>query len=133
MGQVWPDHYGPGGPGAAQADLKQRCRSSGLPYGLLACQDGAVVGLGALDAASCGSRPDEAAWLVGLCVAPGHQGQGIASEIVQAAMGQAALQGHDALFATTQSAVGLLRRAGWQDLRGWENADGAWRVLKAAL
>lgn len=133
MRQTWPDHYGPDGTGDAQTDLQGRCQTTGLPYGLLAVEGDSVVGLAALDVASCGSMTDETPWLVGLCVAASHRRQGIASQIVQAASAQAKAQGYQTIFATTQNAVGLLTRAGWQDLRGYEDATGAWRVLKQGL
>lgn len=133
MVRTWPDHYGPDGHGDADADLQRRCRADGLPYGFLAVQADAVVGLAALDTASCGSRADETPWLVGLCVDRSCQGQGIASRIVQAATAAAKVQGHATAFATTQNAVGLLVRSGWQDLRGYQDGSGAWRVLHTTL
>ena len=78
MQTMWPDYYGKGGPGDAGADLMDRSRHSGLPYGIAACaSDGGAIRTAALEKHSYGSKPDESPWLIGLLVAPEWRGQGI--------------------------------------------------------
>lgn len=134
MHEVWPDHYGPTGGGHATTDLQARCRPEGLPFGVVAlANDGAVVGLGALDGSSYGSAPGEALWLVGLCVRPQSRKEGVATKIVNALMHHASDAGHDGIFATTHNADGLLKGLGWTPLRRFDDAKGNWDVLQVAL
>lgn len=134
MRAIWPDYYGPGGAGDAVTDLNARCRTDGLPFGVLAlANDGAAVGTGALQGPSYGSAPGEALWLGGLCVSSEQRNTGIATAIVKALMQHATTADHDAIYATTQTAVSLLIRLGWEPLRRFTDAKGEWRVLRVTL
>ena len=133
MQSVWPDYYGPDGPGNALADLRARSRTEGLPFGMVATlADGTVTGTVALSPTSFGALPSERPWLTGLCVRSDLRGQGIASHLVQALENHAAGQ-FDQLYATTREASGLLRRLGWRDLRDVPDQGGMWQVLRKAL
>ena len=115
---TWPDWYGPDGPGDAARDVAARCRSRGLPLGLVALGPGdEVLGTAALGARSHGARGAEAPWLIGLAVAPEQRRRGIGSALVEAVETRARQAGHAALFAATSSAAGLLGRRGWEELR----------------
>ena len=115
---TWPDWYGPDGPGDAARDVAARCRSRGLPLGLVALgPDGEVRGTAALGARSHGARGAEAPWLVGLAVAPEYRRRGIGSALVEAVEDHARAGGHETLYAATAAAAGLLRRRDWSDLR----------------
>lgn len=134
MQETWPEHYGLAGAGCAMTDLRARCRSKGLPFGVVALtNEGLVAGVGALDATSHGSAPGEPLWLVGLCVTPRVRKAGVATKIVKSLMRHATSVGHDAVFATTHNAVGLLTALGWTPLRRFEDASGQWCVLRVVL
>lgn len=121
MRVAWPDWYGPGGPGRAEADLVDRSRDAGLPWGVAALEDGIPVGTAALAATSHGAEPDEGPWLVGLVVAPARRGLGLGSALVAACEAQARGEGiggrQRRLLATTESARPLLARRGWREIR----------------
>ncbi len=111
---AWPDWYGPGGQGRAEADLAARCRRAGLPFGVVALARDGAIGTGALDAASYGaSDPTETPWIVGLVVAPQWRGQGIATAIVAALEDAARAKGWSRLHCATVAGEGLLSRRGW--------------------
>lgn len=117
MEAVWPDWYGPGGPGDARADLAARGDGDTLPLGLVALSGGAVVGGAALEATSHGALPGETPWLTGLLVAPHLRRRGFGGALVEAVTRLAAGRGDRTLFATTGSAAGLLACRGWRRLR----------------
>jgi GNAT superfamily N-acetyltransferase len=130
MRVVWPEYYGPDGPGDAVGDLRARSRPSGLPYGVVAVDaKGDVVGTGALAQTSFGKIAGEELWLVGLCVAPQKRGLGIASGIVAHLERQARRDGCGAIHATTRDATGLFKRRGWRVLRQVSDAQGVWQVM----
>ena len=115
---VWPEWYGPDGPGDATRDVAQRCRSNGMPLGLVAVDDeGHVVGTVSLGASSHGARGAEAPWIIGLAVHPDHRGRGLAAALIKAATERAGEMGHSTLFAATSRAAPIFREAGWEELR----------------
>ncbi|MFQ1700519.1 GNAT family N-acetyltransferase [Loktanella agnita] len=131
---IWPDHYGPGGAGDAQADLQNRCRAQGLPYAMLCVgNNGRVLGSGSLSGQSFGQEPGEGLWLVGLCVVAGQRRKGIGAGLVKALAQHARSQDYSDLYTTTQNAAGLLRSLGWVTLRDIGNDDARWQVLRKAL
>jgi predicted N-acetyltransferase YhbS len=117
MEAEWPDWYGPGGRGAALADLRGRTRTEGLPLGFVAREGQTVLGGAALAATSYGAEPGETPWIVGLLVAPEARGRGTGSALVAACEARARAAGASAIFATTGTARGLLQRRGWSVLR----------------
>ena len=127
---VWPEWYGPGGPGDAEADLRLRARLAGLPWGVVALEGGRPVGTAALGPASHGAEAGEGPWLLGLVAAPAWRGRGIGSALVAACEAEARRGGHGRLLATTEAAEGLLRRRGWDEVR--RLPDGC-RVLAVSL
>ncbi len=131
MRAAWPDWYGPGGQGEAGADLLDRSREAGLPWGVAALEGDVAVGTAALAATSHGAEPGEGPWLVGLVVAPARRGRGIGSALVAACEAQARAEGRaergargrgragerPRLLATTEAARALLLRRGWTEVR----------------
>ena len=117
MREVWPDWYGPCGPGDAVADLAERARSRGWPAALVALDGSVPIGTVTVGPASHGARPGEGPWLVGLAVAAPYRRQGLGSALAAAAESAAAHDGAEALYATTATAAGLFCARGWRQLR----------------
>ncbi len=117
MRAVWPGWYGPGGEGDADADLRVRSRLEGVPFGVVATEDGRVLGGAALAGTSYGVEEGEGPWLEGLLVAPEARRRGAGSALVAACEAQAWRNGAQCVFATTVAARGLLLRRGWRPLR----------------
>jgi GNAT superfamily N-acetyltransferase len=123
MRAAWPDYYGPGGPGDAGADLADRSRQTGLPFGMVVLTAGGEpVATGSLAEASHGAERGEGPWVVGLVTAEGWRRQGIAAALVAALEDRARVAGHARLYCTTATARGMLLRRGWVVLR--ERDDG---------
>jgi GNAT superfamily N-acetyltransferase len=115
--EAWsPGWYGPGGRGDARADLAARARRDGAPCGLVVIDDGLPVGACALARESMSLSGEFGAWLVGLWVAPGHRGQGLAGRLLAAAVCRAADLGIAEIRAGTTAAEGVFERAGWRRL-----------------
>lgn len=129
MTAIWPGHYGPDGPGDAMVDVQNRIAED---RAAIMVQDGTVVGTVALAEMSFGSK-GEGPWLVGLCAAAEFRGQGIGTALTTWSMGYARQNGHPALFATTKSTVGVMKRLGWRRLRQVTDQSGSWTVWKTVL
>ena len=129
MIHVWPQHYGAGGPGDAMADVASRIAEDRAAIAVL---DDAVVGTAAIAAESFGSAGD-GPWLVGLCTAPSVRGQGIATALTTWAMARARQDGQPALYTTSQSTVGIMKRLGWRRVRQLADESGSWTVWRAVL
>lgn len=78
----WGPYYGINGPGNAQRDLMSRCKTDTTPLGLVAIENGNVLGTAALD-------HDDTTKLipsvVGLLVAPEYRRRGTATSLIAAA------------------------------------------------
>ena len=108
----WAPYYGDDGPGDAPADLTSRCNRDQVPIGLVALEEGRVLGTLALDHdAATGLAPS----IVGLLVLPEARGKGIARELLESAERLARELGYDELFISTFILHGMLRRQGWQE------------------
>ena len=120
----WAPYYGSSGPGDARADLTSRCNRDRLPVGLVAIEDDRILGTAALDRdTATGLTPS----VVGLLVAPGARGQGVARALIDSAERLARELRYDQLFISTSILQGLLRREGWQekgDIRFLNNERG---------
>jgi len=111
----WPDWYGPGGPGDAQADLHLRARRESLPLGLVLV-DGETV-LGALAITETGVEGYEhlGPWVGGGWVQPSMRRQGLGARLLRAAVEQAGRMGIARLYVATATAGSLMARvAGWR-------------------
>jgi len=134
IANAWPDYYGPSGLGDPTADIADRCRAQGLPYGVIAqSETGKVAGTAALTGASYGAIEGEGVWIVGLLVLATARDKGVASALVQTLQDYASTQGYVDLYCTTVEAAGLLRRLGWHDLRTFQDNETHWRVLHKTI
>ena len=122
MEASWPDWYGEQGH-SARRDLEDRCRTTGLPLGLVALWDGEAVGTCALVETSGGLKRamdnKPLPWLGGLLVRPDLRRRGIGAALLGAARQIAGRDGHSRLLALTAIADSLFVASGWtlsQDL-----------------
>ncbi len=129
---IWPDHYVTG-PGDAAADIADRMRTHGLPFGLVAFDTGQVIGTAALTGPSFGSMAGEEVWIGGLAVTPKARGQGHASALVQQLTDHAQAEGFSAVHATTAGARGIFLRQGWSEQRVLSDDGRCWCVLRKIL
>ncbi len=113
--EEWAPWYGPDGPGDAQRDLAACSSRNELPICLLALNgDGDLLGTAALKSESIGSERGDGPWLAALLVAKTHRGLGVGTALVEAIEREARRLGFAALYTSTDSAVGMLERRGWQ-------------------
>jgi predicted N-acetyltransferase YhbS len=129
---TWPDHYVTG-TGNAAADIADRMRAHGLPFGLVAVDQGQVIGTAALTGPSFGSIAGEDVWIGGLAVTPKARGLGYASGLVQQLTDHAESEGFSAVHTTTAGARGIFLRQGWSELRALPDDGGRWCVLRKIL
>ncbi|WP_240232323.1 GNAT family N-acetyltransferase [Devosia lacusdianchii] len=108
----WPDWYNARG-ASARTDLSERMRRDGLPLGIVALQDGVVVGTCALTASSGGLVTERSPWVGGLVVMPQVRRRGVAKALLGRAKAEALRLGHRRLYALTADAVHLFEQQGW--------------------
>lgn len=108
----WPDWYNARG-ASARTDLSERMRRDGLPLGIVALEDGLVLGTCALTASSGGLVTERSPWVGGLVVMPQVRRQGVAKAMLGRAKAEARRLGHRRLYALTADAVHLFERENW--------------------
>jgi GNAT superfamily N-acetyltransferase len=107
----WPEWYGIHCD--AMTDLRERSRRKGLPVGLVALEDGTVIGALAIAAKSASSHPHLSPWIVAFWVEPSRRNHGIGRQLLSAACDHASVQAIARLYASTAAASGLFAREGW--------------------
>jgi len=110
----WPAWYGAGGRGDAAADLAAYASSAGLPFGVVALQDGAVCGMAALKAESIASHRHLSPWAAAGLVKASLRGRGIGTALLVALEEQARSQGYRAIHCATSTSESLLQRRGYR-------------------
>lgn len=130
----WAPYYGPGGPGDAARDIAACADKDALPICLVALDpDGTVVGTAALKERSVGEDIAPGPWLAAVLVWPGQRGKGVGRALVAAIEGEARRLGYPALYASTDSAQGILRRRGWTRIGETGSLRGRIQVFRIAL
>lgn len=115
--QEWPEWYGRGGRGNAEADLHAFAASEAtLPIGVVAFDGDAPVGVAALKSASLPTHGHLSPWAAAGFVLPAHRGRGIGATLLEALVQQAPKLGYQRIYCGTATAVPLLRRSGWSEL-----------------
>ncbi len=111
----WTPWYGPEGPGDAESDLAA-CRSRDeLPICLVALSiDDELLGTAALKSESVGSEFGVGPWLAAVLVEKDHQGKGVGTALVEAIEKVAIRLGFKSIYTSTDTAMGILERRGWQ-------------------
>lgn len=122
--QEWPEWYGPGGRGDAEADLTAFASSeSELPVGLIAFDGSTPVGVAALKSESLPTYRHLGPWAAAGLVHPSHRGKGIGAKLLAALVQQARTLGYERIYCGTATAVSLLRRSGWSELELVQHED----------
>ena len=112
----WPEWYGRIGREAAVAEMRERAQRDAIPLGLVALEDGQLVGTAALNPSSIPTHPHLTPWLGGLWVAPAARGRGLGEALVGACRAEAARLGFERLYAATATARSLFLRDGWEEM-----------------
>ena len=110
----WPEWYGRGGPGDAEADLNERARRSGLPLGIVVVEQGEPVAALAITGPTIPGYEQLSPWLGGGWTHPDRRRQGIGALMIRAAVEQAREMGFKRLYVATSTAVSLMEREGWR-------------------
>ena len=116
----WPDWYGPGGPGDADADVRAAGRGQALPWGLLALLDGQPCGVAVLKPQSIPSHAHLSPWAAAGYVLPALRGRGIGAALLAALEEEAAALGYPHIYCATATAASLLERSGWTSIESVE-------------
>lgn len=80
-------------------------------------EDAEPVGCGALKADSIASHTHLTPWAAAGYVVPTRRGRGIGARLLQAIVAHAAHLGYPHVYCGTSTAIGLMRRAGWQEVK----------------
>ena len=113
----WPAWYGAGGAGNLEGDVNDFAASEvELPVGILAFEDEAPVGFGALKKESISTHTHLAPWAAAGYVAPQRRGHGIGGALLKALVEHARGLAHSNVYCGTSTAVTLLSRAGWHEV-----------------
>ena len=132
--EAWGPWYGPGGAGDVKADLAA-CRSrDAIPICLLALDGGGeLLATAALKAESVGGEPGMGPWLAAVLVAKAHQGKGIGTALVKAIEEEATRLGYGQIYSSTDSAMGILERCGWQSCGTTETLRGRATIYRKEI
>ena len=87
-----------------------------LPLGLVAFEQGELVGCIVLREKALEREPAHSPGLGGLHVAESHRGRGIGTALTKAGMEAARALGYAAVYTGTDTAGGILERLGWEAL-----------------
>lgn len=109
----WPEWYGPGGPGDAIADLRERTRREGVPLGIAVVDGAELVGAVAITGPTIERWAHLTPWISGGWTRPDRRRQGGGALMVRLAVEQARAMGFARLYVATATAVSLMEREGW--------------------
>ncbi|HEX6141188.1 MAG TPA: GNAT family N-acetyltransferase [Geminicoccaceae bacterium] len=112
--EAWAPWYGPAGPGDARHDLEAACRRDGIPLGLVALEDGRLVGTATLRATSLETHRHLSPWLAAMLVRPDRRRRGIGTRLVAAIEDVARSQGFREVFVATDAAGRIVEGRGWE-------------------
>ncbi|MGH9794559.1 MAG: GNAT family N-acetyltransferase [Candidatus Acidiferrales bacterium] len=110
----WADYYGPTGPGDAEQDLIAYSSREKLPVGLVAFCEGRLCGIAALKPDSIGTHTHLRPWAAAGLVTPRFRRRGIGASLVSALEDAARDLGYSTIYCGTSTAIGLLKRNGWE-------------------
>ncbi len=112
--EEWYSWYGPEGSGNAEADLKRCYNREKLPIALVALNaESEVLGTISLKQESLGSEYGFTPWAAAMVVQPAYRRRGVGNALIEAIENLGKRLGFDALYASTDSASGILLKRNW--------------------
>jgi GNAT superfamily N-acetyltransferase len=110
-------HYQPGNTLEAHTErLRGSCGRGSVPTVVVAIEDAQLLGGALLQAEDLEARPHLTPWLAGVYVKPEHRGRGIATQLVNRIVEEAAKTGVPQLYLCTPNAQALYARLGWEEV-----------------
>ena len=129
----WGSHYGPDGPGDADADLRESVDPRSLPVCLVATDHaGSVVGTISLKSESI-SHHELSPWGAAMLVIPERRKAGIGTMLVAALEAEARRRGFTRLYMSTDAANSIVERRGWTAFDTAESSRGTISVYAVDL
>lgn len=114
----WEPYYGLAGPGNPEEDIKECCNIGKIPLALVALNEkGLVLGTVALKPYSLETHKNLGPWLAAFVVDQNHRNKAIGSALVKALEKKAKKMGYKTIFTGTNTAINLLERLGWEELK----------------
>ena len=111
-----PDYFAGWTPEEMEQHFQPWLHRDRLPLGLVAFEQGEVVGCIVLREKALDREPAHSPGLGGLHVGEQHRGRGIGSALVKAGMDAARALGYDTVYTGTGTAAGILERLGWEPM-----------------
>jgi GNAT superfamily N-acetyltransferase len=113
--------------------FQDRARTDGLPLGLVAIIDGAIVGTGSLKKHELALPPELSPSLGGMFVAPRYRNRGIGSALIRRLLDEARRLNLTRLYLWTPSAESLYARHGWVTIERSKFCGDEIAVMKLVL
>jgi GNAT superfamily N-acetyltransferase len=104
----------------AVASYAQRANIHGLPFALVALDQGEVIGTGSLKLQDLAVRPHLTPWMGGLFVVEEHRKRGVATALIHRLVHEAERLQIDHLYLWTPSAESLYAKLGWKSLERFD-------------
>lgn len=128
---AWSPWYGPDGSGDAKADLAACRDPQRLPICLVATDfNDRLLGTASLKSHSVGSELGVGPWLAAVLVDGARRRQGIGTALVEAIEKEATRLGFASIYTSTDTAIGILERRGWQDFSATTSLRGPLTVYR---
>jgi N-acetylglutamate synthase-like GNAT family acetyltransferase len=115
------------------AACEGRAQTDKLPVALVALENGAVIGTGALKLDDLELRPTLNPWLGGLFVLPSHRNRGIATTLIKRLLDEARRLDLSILYLWTLSAESLYARLGWKTVEQLDYCDYSISLMQLTL
>jgi len=130
----WTPWYGPDGDGDAKADLDACDSRDKLPICLVALSaSGELIGTASIRDESVGSELGVGPWLSAVLVKRQFRGKGIGTALVEAIETEAARLGFKEIYTSTDVAMKILERRGWEIFGAARSLRGELSVYRQAI
>ena len=110
--------------------MRAACGKGAIPSVVVAIEDGRLLGGALLIDSDMKTRPDLTPWLAGVYVKAEERGRGIASQLVNRIVEEAAGLGVETLYLYTDAAQSLYARLGWKVVEDLDYEDLPVTIMK---
>ena len=132
--EEWAPWYGLDGPGDAARDLEACNSIDDLPICLIAIgPDREILGTASLKTESAGSEQGMGPWMAAVLVDRSYRRQGVGTALVMAIGEEAKRLGFEAVFTSSDSAIGILRRLDWKKIGNTQTLRGRVPIFSKRL